>query len=58
MEQFISPVFEQVCRDFVNKSCITGKMFNIVGRWLTKDGDIYIIALSEDDNMVLFGESK
>jgi hypothetical protein len=55
---FTSRVFEEVCRSFVKRSLLKGLQFNKVGRWWSKDAEIDIVAVNEDDNVILFGEVK
>ena len=55
---FASYAFEEVCRSFVKKGLGDGMRFNKVGRWWSKDAEIDVVAVNEDDNSVLFGEAK
>lgn len=58
MEIFTSWTYEEVCRSFVRKGLLSGMKFNKVGRWWTKDGEIDIVGINEDENTILFGEAK
>lgn len=55
---FTSLTFEEVCRSYVKKGYLDDLKFNQVGRWWTKDAEIDIVGLNEDDNTILFGEVK
>ncbi|ABC77152.1 ATP-binding protein [Syntrophus aciditrophicus] len=58
LDRFISWSFEEVCRSLVRKGLPQGIQCNRVGRWWSKDGEIDIVGLAEDENMILFGEAK
>lgn len=58
LDIFTSPTFEEVCRSYVKKVRLDDLRFEQVGRWWTKDAEIDIVGLSEDDNAILFGEVK
>jgi AAA+ ATPase superfamily predicted ATPase len=58
LDIFTSRPFEDVCRSYVKKGLLDGLKFNQVGRWWTKDSEIDIVGLNEDDNAILFGEVK
>ncbi|MFH1076883.1 MAG: ATP-binding protein [Pseudomonadota bacterium] len=58
LEIFTSQTFEAVCRSYVKKGFLDVLKFNQVGRWWTKDAEIDIVGLNEDDNSILFGEVK
>jgi len=58
MDIFTSSAFEDVCRSFVKKGAAEGMRFNTVGRWWSKDAEIDVVAINEDDNSILFGEAK
>lgn len=55
---FTSQTFEEVCRSYVRKGLIEGLKFNKIGRWWSKDAEIDIVAINEDENSILFGEAK
>jgi hypothetical protein len=55
---FTSHTFEAVCRSYVKKGFLDALKFNQVGRWWTKDAEIDIAGLNEDENAILFGEVK
>ncbi len=57
LDQFTSATFETVCRSHVKQSGL-GLKFNQVGRWWSKDAEIDIVSLNEDDNCILFAEVK
>ncbi|MBI4791250.1 MAG: ATP-binding protein [Deltaproteobacteria bacterium] len=58
LEIFTSQTFEAVCRSYVKKGFLDLLKFSQVGRWWTKDAEIDIVGLNEDDNSILFGEVK
>lgn len=58
MDIFTSAAFEEVCRSFVKRGAGEGLRFNNVGRWWSKDAEIDVVAINEDDNSILFGEAK
>lgn len=58
LDIFTSHVFEEVCRSYVKKGFLDNLKFNQVGRWWSKDAEIDIVGLNEDDNTILFGEVK
>lgn len=51
---YLSPVFEDVCKQFVRNR----NDFQKIGRWWYKDVEIDIVALNEKDSSILFGECK
>ena len=51
---YLSGVFEQVCRQFLNSV----KSYPKIGRWWYKEDEIDIVALNEKKNKILFGECK
>ncbi|MBU4455848.1 MAG: ATP-binding protein [Syntrophaceae bacterium] len=58
LDRFISWSFEEVCRTRVRKGVPQGVKYNRVGRWWSKEGEIDIVGLAEDENAVVFGEAK
>ena len=58
IDRFISWSFEEVCRSRVRKGVPQGIQCNRVGRWWSKEGEIDIVGLAEDENTVVFGEAK
>lgn len=58
LDIFTSLTFEEVCRSYVRKGGAKGLKFNIVGRWWSKDAEIDVVAINEDENSILFGEAK
>ncbi|MBI5749334.1 MAG: ATP-binding protein [Nitrospinae bacterium] len=58
LDTFTSLTFEDVSRSFVKIGLKKGIMFNRVGRWWSKDSEIDIVAINEDENSMLFGEAK
>ncbi|PIV06627.1 MAG: ATP-binding protein [Syntrophobacterales bacterium CG_4_8_14_3_um_filter_58_8] len=58
LDRFISWSFEEVCRSRVRKGVPQGIQCNRVGRWWSKEGEIDIVGLDEDENAVVFGEAK
>lgn len=58
LDIFTSQTFEEVCRSFVRKGLVKGLKFNKVGRWWSKDAEIDIVGINEDENSILFGEVK
>jgi len=57
-EIFTSLVFEEICRSSVRKGALKGMKFSQVGRWWSKDGEIDVVAVNEQENTILFGEAK
>ncbi len=51
---YISPVFEEICREYVKKNMDYSK----VGRWWYKEEEIDIVALDEKQRKILLGECK
>jgi AAA+ ATPase superfamily predicted ATPase len=58
LDQFTSLTFESVCRSYTKQGELGGLKFNQVGRWWSKDAEIDIVGLNEDDNTILFAEVK
>ena len=58
LDIFTSLTFEDVCRSFVKKGFLEGRRFQQVGRWWTKDAEIDLVGLNEEENEILFGEVK
>jgi AAA+ ATPase superfamily predicted ATPase len=58
IDRFISWSFEEVCRSRVRKGLPQGIRCNRVGRWWSKEGEIDIVGLAEDENTAVFGEAK
>jgi len=64
IDRFISWSFEEVCRSRVRKGLVIPGVIpgiiqcNRVGRWWSKEGEIDIVGLAEDENTVVFGEAK
>ncbi|MEW6418936.1 MAG: ATP-binding protein [Nitrospirota bacterium] len=58
LEVFVSQTYEDVCRSCVKKGIYKGMKFNKVGRWWTKDAEIDVIGINEDENAILFAEVK
>ena len=58
IDRFISWSFEEVCRYRVRKGVPQGIQCNRVGRWWSKEGEIDIVGLAEDENTAVFGEAK
>ena len=58
LDIFTSLTFEDVCRSFVKKGFLEGRRFQQVGRWWTKDAEIALVGLNEEENEILFGEVK
>lgn len=58
LDIFVSQTYEEVCRSYVKKGLPKGMKFNKVGRWWTKDAEIDVVGINEDDNAILFGEAK
>ncbi|MCX5830018.1 MAG: ATP-binding protein [Deltaproteobacteria bacterium] len=58
LDRFISWSFEEVCRARVRKGLPQGIQCNRVGRWWSKEGEIDIVGLAEDENAAVFGEVK
>jgi len=58
LDRFISWSFEEVCRARVRGGIPQGIRFNRVGRWWSKEGEIDILGLNDDESAALFGEAK
>lgn len=58
LDIFVSQTYEEVCRSYVKKGLLKGMKFNKVGRWWTKDSEIDVVGINEDENAILFGEAK
>lgn len=58
LDQFTSLTFETVCRSYTKQGELGGLKFNKVGRWWSKDAEIDIVGLNDDDNAILFAEVK
>ncbi|MBP7866146.1 MAG: ATP-binding protein [Acidobacteria bacterium] len=58
LEIFVSRTFEDVCRSYVKKGFLGGLKFNRVGRWWTKDAEVDVVGLNDDDDTLLLGEVK
>lgn len=58
LDIFTSLIFEEVCRSFIRKGLTNEIRFSKVGRWWSKDAEIDIIGVNEDENSILFGEVK
>lgn len=58
LDLFTSQIFEEVCRSFIRKGLTLKIKFNKVGRWWSKDAEIDIVGLNDDENTILFGEAK
>lgn len=58
LDRFISWSFEEVCRSRIRKGLPQGIHCNRVGRWWSKEGEIDIVGLAEDENAVIFGDAK
>lgn len=58
LDIFVSQTYEDVCRSCVKKGLPKGIKFNKVGRWWTKDAEIDVVGINEDDNAILFVEVK
>ncbi|MBW6484667.1 MAG: ATP-binding protein [Syntrophobacterales bacterium] len=58
LDQFVAWSYEEVCRSQVRKGLPGGIQCNRVGRWWSKEGEIDIVGLAEDENAAVFGEVK
>lgn len=58
LDLFTSQIFEEVCRSVIRKGLAYEMKFNKVGRWWSKDAEIDIVGLNDDENSILFGEVK
>jgi AAA+ ATPase superfamily predicted ATPase len=58
LDRFIAWPFEEVCRSSIRKGLLRGIQCNRVGRWWSKEGEIDIVGLNEDENTAVFGEVK
>jgi AAA+ ATPase superfamily predicted ATPase len=58
LDQFVAWSYEEVCRSRVRKGLPQGIQCNRVGRWWSKEGEIDIVGLDEDENTAVFGEVK
>lgn len=59
-EELVSYVYERIAQDYVaaNWYDMTGRMYGLVGKWWDKREEIDIVAVNENENMILFGECK
>ncbi|MBF0408883.1 MAG: ATP-binding protein [Candidatus Riflebacteria bacterium] len=57
-DQFISLTFEKVCRKLVSKGNTANLRFPKTGRWWTRDAEIDVVGVNEEENTILFGEAK
>lgn len=58
LDRFVALSYEEVCRFRVRKGLPQGIQCNRVGRWWSKEGEIDIVGLAEDENAAVFGEVK
>ncbi|MDQ7824984.1 MAG: ATP-binding protein [Candidatus Eremiobacteraeota bacterium] len=58
MDDFVSPVFEEICRSLVRRRGAQELRFHQVGRWWSRRAEIDVVALNEDENAILLGEAK
>jgi AAA+ ATPase superfamily predicted ATPase len=58
LDRFISWSFEEVCRSQVRKGLPQGIQCNQVGRWWSRESEIDIVGLAEDERAIVFGEAK
>ncbi|MFH1147667.1 MAG: ATP-binding protein [Pseudomonadota bacterium] len=58
LDIFTSHAFENVCRSYVKRGCVAGLKFSAVGRWWSKDAEVDVLAVNDDENAILFGEAK
>lgn len=58
LDIFVSQTFEEVCRDYTRKGLLRGLKFNKVGRWWSRDAEIDVVGINEEENVILFGEVK
>lgn len=54
LPEYIGPLFEDICREFVWDDHNYPK----VGRWWYREEEIDIVGLNGDENKILFGECK
>lgn len=58
IENHVSYVYENICREMVWDLICSDITFNRVGRWWNKDTEIDIVAYDSGGNDILFGECK
>lgn len=58
LEIFTSFTFEDVCRSYLKKGFLEGLRFQQVGRWWSKDAEVDLVGLNEEENEIIFGEVK
>jgi len=58
IDRFISWSFEEVCRARVRKGLPQEIKCNQVGRWWSKESEIDIVGLAEEEKAIIFGEAK
>lgn len=58
LDIFTSLTFEDVCRSYVKKGFLEARRFQQVGRWWSKDAEVDLVGLNEEENEILFGEVK
>ncbi len=57
MDEYVSWIFEEVCREAVYKEDFNFEATD-VGRWWYKEEEIDVVALNEESDEILFGECK
>lgn len=58
LDGFTAPAFEDVCRAYVKNGFLGGLKFERVGRWWTREAEIDLAGLNEEENTILLGEAK
>ena len=58
LDRFVSWSFEEVCRSRLRQGLAPGIHCNRVGRWWSKEAEIDLVGLAEEENAIVFGEAK
>lgn len=58
LDIFTSLAFEDICRSYVKKGFLEELRFQQVGRWWSKDAEVDLVGLNEEENEILLGEVK
>lgn len=58
LDIFTSHTFEEVCRAYVKKGLLEDRRFQQVGRWWSKDAEVDLVGLNDEENEILLGEVK
>lgn len=57
--QYLGAVFEDICREYCAEMMAAGRIsYTIVGRWWSRNEEIDIVALDEENSAICFAEAK